>query len=80
MNRPRAADDFATIRARMKELRLVRERAEAAESELEGDPPTHRARSVRRPPPEISEEPGRVHQPGSGTPLDRDRAWSARRG
>jgi hypothetical protein len=80
MTRPRAADDFATIRARMKELRLERERAEAAESELEGDPPTHRARSVRWPPPEISEEPGRVHQPGSGTPLDRDRAWSARRG
>jgi hypothetical protein len=80
MTRPRAADDFATIRARMKELRLERGRAEAAESELEGDPATHRAQSVRRPPPEISEEPGRVHQPGSGTPLDRDRAWSARRG
>jgi hypothetical protein len=80
MTRPQAADDFATIRARMKELRLVRERAEAAESEWEGDPPTHRARSVRRPPPEISEGPGRVHQRGSGTPLDRDRAWSAWRG
>jgi hypothetical protein len=80
MTRPRAADDFAPIRARMKELRLERERAEAAESELEGDPPPHRARSVRRPSPEISEAPGRVHQPGSGTPLDRDRAWSARRG
>jgi hypothetical protein len=80
VNRPRAADDFAAIRARMEELRLERERAEAAESELEGDPPTHRARSVRWPPSEISAGTGRVHQPGSGAPLDRDRAWSARRG
>jgi hypothetical protein len=80
MTRPRAADDFTTIRARMKELRLERERAEAAESELEWDPPMHRDRSKRWPSPEISKEPGRVHQPGSGTPLDRDRAWSARRG
>ena len=73
MTRPPIADDFATIRARMKELRLERER-------LEWDPPMHRDRSKRWPSPEISEEPGRVHQPGSGTPLDRDRAWSARRG
>jgi hypothetical protein len=41
MTRPRAADDFATIRARMVELRRERERAEAAETELQGDPPTH---------------------------------------
>ena len=80
MTRPRVADDFATIRARMKELRLERGRAEAAESELEGDPLTHRARSEGWPPSEMSEEPERVHQPGSGTPLDRDRAWLARRG
>src|SRR5215469_6935611 len=33
MNRPRAADDFAAIRARMVELRRERERAEAAEGE-----------------------------------------------
>jgi hypothetical protein len=79
VNRPRTADDFVTIRARMKELRLERERAEAAESELEGDPPTHRARSVRWPPSEMSEEPGRVHQPGSDTQLGRDRAWRVRR-
>jgi hypothetical protein len=58
MTRPRSADDFAAIRARMKELRLERERAEAAESELEGDPPMHRARSGRWPPSEMSEEPG----------------------
>jgi hypothetical protein len=60
MTRPRSADDFATIRARMVELRRERERAEAAERELQGDPPTHRARSVRWPP---CEEPGQVRQP-----------------
>ena len=39
MMQPRAADDFAKIRARMKELRRERERAAAAESELPSDPP-----------------------------------------
>ena len=62
MTRPRSADDFATIRARMVELRRERERAEAAERELQGDPPTHRARNVRWPPSEMSEEAG------TGTP------------
>jgi hypothetical protein len=42
MPQPRAADDFAMIRARMKELR--RERAEAAERELPSDPPARPAR------------------------------------
>ena len=65
MTRPRAVDDFATIRARMVELRRERERAEAAERELQGDPPTHRARSVRWPPSEISGGTGRVRQSGS---------------
>ena len=32
MIQPRAADDFAMVRARMKELRRERERAEAAEA------------------------------------------------
>ena len=44
MTQPRAADDFAMIRARMKELRRERERAEAIESEVRSDPP---ARPVR---------------------------------
>ena len=43
MIQPRAADDFAMIRARMKELRRERERAEAAESELPSDPPARHA-------------------------------------
>jgi hypothetical protein len=38
MNRPRAADDFATIRARMEVLRREREVAQAAEGELKPDP------------------------------------------
>jgi hypothetical protein len=80
MTRPRAADDFATIRARMKELRLERERAEAAESELEGDPPTHRARNMRWPPSEMSEEPGRVHHLDQVRRSIETEAWSARRG
>ena len=44
MTQPRAADNFAMIRARMKELRRERERAEAAESELQLDPPVRPAR------------------------------------
>ena len=44
MTQPRAADDFAMIRARMKELRRERERAEATESELRSDPPARPAR------------------------------------
>jgi hypothetical protein len=39
MNRPRAADDFATIRARMEELRREREVAHATKDELQSDPP-----------------------------------------
>jgi len=67
VNRPRAADDFATIRARMEELRREREGALAAESDLHQDPPMHRARSLGRwPPVEISAGSGRVRQSGSG--------------
>jgi len=39
MNRPRAADDFATIRARMEELRREREAVHGSESEAKSDPP-----------------------------------------
>ena len=44
MIHPRAADDFAMVCARMKELRRERERAEAAQSELPSDPPARPAR------------------------------------
>ena len=39
MTQPRAADDFATIRARMEELRHEREAAQAAGSDLPQDVP-----------------------------------------
>ena len=76
MNRPRAADDFTAIRARMVELRRERERAEATEGELHGDQPTHRARRKRWPAEEISTEPGRVRH-GSDKQVDWDEPWSA---
>jgi len=66
VNRPRAADDFTSIRARMEELRREREGAQAAESDLQQDPPMHRARTVRWPPSELDAGPGRVRQSGSG--------------
>jgi hypothetical protein len=39
VNGPRAADDFVTIRTRMKELRRERERAEAPKPRLTPEPP-----------------------------------------
>ena len=78
MTRPWAADDFAAIRARMKELRRERERAEAAEIELQGDPRGDRGRTDRWTPGEISAGPGRVGQSGSDTRPGRDRARWAR--
>jgi hypothetical protein len=65
MTRARAADDFATIRARMEELRRERERAQAPEGDLPCDRPIPRARTDRWPPREISAEPGRVRQSGA---------------
>jgi hypothetical protein len=46
VNRPRAADDFATIRARLEELRQEREQVQSAESELQRDPPTPPKRAL----------------------------------
>ena len=66
MNRPRAADDFATIRARMEELRHEREGTQAAESDLQRELPINRARGLRWPPSEVGAGPGRVRQSGSG--------------
>jgi hypothetical protein len=39
MNRPRAADDFATIRARMEELRRHQEGANPGDNQARQDPP-----------------------------------------
>jgi hypothetical protein len=40
VSEPRAADDFATIRARLEELRRECERAERAEKGLPTEPPS----------------------------------------
>jgi hypothetical protein len=59
VNRPRAADDFATIRARLEELRRERERAEAADSELQRKRQTYRGRDVQWSPGEVDVGPER---------------------
>jgi hypothetical protein len=71
VNRPRAADDFATIRARIEELRREREGAHASEHNLQLDPSVRRGGTERWSPGEISTGPGRVRQSGSGTQPDR---------
>jgi hypothetical protein len=60
MCQTRAADDFATIRARMEELRRERERADAAKMDLQSDPPQRPRRNVYWPELEVSARPGRV--------------------
>ena len=51
MTRPRAADDFAAIRARLDELRREREQPRRTE------PEDNREARVRRVPPEIARAP-----------------------
>jgi hypothetical protein len=48
VNRPRAADDFATIRARMEELRREREGAEGGEKAMASEPVPVRANRIRQ--------------------------------
>ena len=50
MNGPRAADDFATIRARLEELRREREQAKPSEKDAQPDPLLPRGVSVCRRP------------------------------
>jgi hypothetical protein len=64
MNRPRAADDFATIRARMEELRREREGTKPGEKGAQRDAPLPRGGAIRWPP-EISAGPSRVRQSGA---------------
>ena len=64
MNRPRAADDFAAIRARMEELRREREGTKPSEKEAQRDPPIRRGGAIRWPPSETSVGPERVRQSG----------------
>jgi len=79
VNRPRAADDFATIRARMEELRRERDGTKPSDKEAQRNPRMPPGGAIRWPPSKTSEGPGRVSQSGSGAPLDRDRPWYARR-
>ena len=69
MNAPRAADDFATIRARLEELRREREQAKPSGRDAKPDPPLPRGGSIRWPSSETSAGPGRVPPSGSGTHL-----------
>ena len=64
MNRPRAADDFAAIRARMGEIRREREETKPSEREAQRDPSMSRGGAIRSSPSEIGEGPGRVRQSG----------------
>ena len=64
MDRPRAADDFATIRAHMEELRREREGTKPSDKDAQWHTPIPRGGAIRWPPSEIGEGPGRVRQSG----------------
>jgi hypothetical protein len=70
VTRPRAADDFVTIRARMEELRREREGTPAVEPDLPRDPRMQRAQNPRWLLSDIGAASGRVRQSGSGRPRD----------
>ena len=65
MGRPRAADDFATIRARMEELRREREATYSTKREGQSDPAMRPARNAYWSQQEIGAGPGRVRQSGA---------------
>jgi hypothetical protein len=60
VNRPRAADDFATIRVRMEELRREREQVEGAEKAMASDPVPVRANRIGQ----VAIAAGRLRNPG----------------
>jgi hypothetical protein len=60
MSRPRAADDFATIRARMEQLRREREAAQAPTSDVQREAPTRSTRYGYGSQREISAPSGQV--------------------
>ena len=65
MNRPRAADDFTAIRARMEELRREREAAHATEGEVQPNPAMRSNRNADWWQREMSAERGGVRQSGT---------------
>jgi hypothetical protein len=68
VNGPRAADDFATIRARLEELRREREQAKPSGKNARPDLPLPHG-SIRWPLSETNAGPGRVPPSGPGTHL-----------
>ena len=74
MARPRAADDFTAIRARMEELRRERERGHSAG----GDPRVGRGATARLPSEELCTGPEGGRRSALGKRLDRDRPWWVR--
>ena len=72
MNRSRAADDFAAVRARMEELRRERVGVRASDRDLQLDPLVRRGRIERWSAGETTAGPGRVRQSSSGTQPDRE--------
>jgi hypothetical protein len=64
MERPRAADDFATIRARMEELRREGEQGAARQTEVQADLPKRRGRSIYWPDVELGAWPNRDRRSG----------------
>jgi hypothetical protein len=78
-NRPRAADDFAAIRARMEELRREREETKRGEGDGQRDVSMSRGGAIRWVPSETSAGPGRVRQPGPHAARLREDYWSRRK-
>jgi hypothetical protein len=64
MSRPRAAEDFAAIRARLEELRREREAAHSTEGELQSDRPMRSNRNADWWQREINTARERVRQSG----------------
>jgi hypothetical protein len=60
VNQPRAADDFATIRARMEELRREREGTKPSDKDAQRNPPMPRRNAIRWPPSETSARLGQA--------------------
>jgi len=64
MTRPRAADDFATIRARVEKLRREAEQVEGGQTDLRSAPPMRPYRSIYWSDGEVGRaEPGSPIQP-----------------
>ena len=73
MNRPRAADDFAAIRARMEQLRREREAAQAPSSDLPPDLPMRSTKYGYGSQREISAAPRTSPTASRDAQLSRDR-------